>query len=303
MGAAPRHASDELAGYERRLRRSARSGADEVHDPALAHVLEQVHRRRAARLASDVRSLPEAEPVATGPVTAGAEAGAGGAILAVEPVGSSIRLFRIVRPRGFAFRAGQYAKLGVPGQKARDFSIASAPHEANLELCIERMPGGRLTPVLFGLGVGDRLEVASRAKGSFVVDDRATTHLMVATTTGIAPLRSMLRDLRHRGAPARVVVLHGASHADELPYLDELEALAATDERVAYLPTVSRPSEARNRGWTGRRGRVDALAREVAATLDPATTRVYACGQSAMVSTVRSDLGRAGFRVSTETFD
>jgi ferredoxin--NADP+ reductase len=224
-------------------------------------------------------------------------------IVAVEPVGPSIRLFRVVRPPGFSFRAGQYAKIGLPGQKARDFSIASAPHEADLDFCIERMPSGRLTPLLFGLDVGDRVEVGARAKGSFVVDDTAATHLMVATTTGIAPLRSMLRALRHRGGPHRIVVLHGASHADELPYRSELEALAAADPRVEYRPTVSRPTDGRSRGWTGRTGRVDGLATEVAATLDPGSTRVYACGQSAMVARVTAELGRAGFRVSSETFD
>ena len=51
---------------------------------------------------------------------------------------------------------------------------------------------------------------------------------MVATVTGIAPLRSMLRDAMRRGIDAEFVVLHGASYADELPYHEELVALGGT---------------------------------------------------------------------------
>jgi hypothetical protein len=77
---------------------------------------------------------------------------------------------------------------------------------------------------------------------------------MVGTVTGIAPLRSMLLDALHRGVDAEFVVLHGARYSDELPYFDELAALAASDPRVEYRPTVSRPTEPRNARWSGDTG-------------------------------------------------
>ena len=84
-------------------------------------------------------------------------------------------------------------------------------------------------------------------------------------------------------------MLHGASYADELAYHDELAELAREHPRVTYRPTVSRPAESRNAGWTGDVGRVDALARVVADGIRPDGTHVYACGNSAMVETVRRD--------------
>lgn len=67
---------------------------------------------------------------------------------------------------------------------------------------------------------------------------------MIATVTGIAPLRSLLRAALHRGTTDRFTILHGASHADELVFRDELLDLAAHDTRIAYHPTISRPGAA-----------------------------------------------------------
>jgi ferredoxin-NADP reductase len=125
-------------------------------------------------------------------------------------------------PAGLQFRAGQYLKLGVPGNRSGSYSIASAPHEPHLEFCVELIAGGRLSPALFALRPGDRVTLTDRAKGGFVLAC-APCHLMVATSPA-SPLRSMLRG---RAAPrdhGQIIVLHGASHADELPYLEELTA-------------------------------------------------------------------------------
>jgi NAD(P)H-flavin reductase len=159
-----------------------------------------------------------------------------------------------------------------------------------------------LSPALFALKPGDRVNLTDRPKGKFLLEPSASCHLMVATVTGIAPLRSMLCDALHRGVGGEFVVLHGASYADELPYFDEMTALAAANAAVTYVPTVSRPTAARNAGWTHDVGRVDDLACRIAPTLDVRHTHVYACGHPEMVQRVRGELG-ASFPVSTEVFD
>jgi ferredoxin-NADP reductase len=294
-----------MAAYERRLRRAAHERATGSDDPGLTRILSRVRDRRSQRSAPGaVRPTaggPAEEPSIAGVARSGAAPP--GRIASIDQVSSAVRIFRVGRPAGLQFRAGQYLKVGVPGQGRASFSIASAPHEPHLELCIERIAGGRVTPALFGVGTGTALEVADRAKGRFGLDESASTHLFVATSTGIAPLRSMLRDALHRGVTGELIVVHGASHADELPYADELAALAASDDRVRYLPTISRPTEARNRAWTGATGRVDPLALGVASTLEPRQTAAYVCGNSAMVGHVATELRARGFRVATETFD
>ena len=198
-------------------------------------------------------------------------------------------------------------KLGVAGAaKTRSYSIASAPRDPELEFCIELFPGGALTPSLFSLRPGAPL-ILGTPKGRFVLDASARLHLMIATGTGIAPLRSMLRDALREGAGAsgsRFVVVHGASYADELPYFAELRALAASDARLTYVPTVSRPTESRNAGWQGARGRADAVALELASTLAASPeARAYACGHPLMVKSVSRELAARGWRVASEAFD
>ncbi len=90
---------------------------------------------------------------------------AGGQVVHVERVGASVRILRIGRPEGFDFEAGQYLNVGVAGSPRRSLSLASAPDDPDLELCVELVPGGRVTPMLFRLGVGDRRRAVRRRDG------------------------------------------------------------------------------------------------------------------------------------------
>lgn len=225
----------------------------------------------------------------------------------MQVVGPSVRIFRVGRPRDFAFKAGQSVKLTVePTSVRRRYSIASAPHEQHLEFCVERVPGGSLSSRLFELSAGDAVALGVAAKGQLSLRTDRRQHVMIATGTGIAPLRSMLRDslTQAPAAPREFWILHGASHADELPYADELATLSRSDRRVHYLPTVSRPGTVRNRGWMGQHGRVDAL---VMPTLQALRSKddvaVYACGHPEMVRGVRERLEPLGYLVLDEAFD
>ena len=231
--------------------------------------------------------------------------GAGGVVLDVADVSGTVRILRLSRPPGFSFRAGQAIKLGLPSVPVRrTYSIASAPHEAHLELCVERVPGGVFSSQLFDLAPGARLELSAKAKGSLSLQSDKRLHLLVATVTGIAPLRSLLRDaLAAPGGAGDYWVLHGASYADELPYADELTELSRQNPHVRYLPTVSRPESPRNQGWGGRSGRVEAHLLELARSIGPmAAVGVYACGHPEMVRNVQSTLGGLGYAVSGEDF-
>lgn len=224
-----------------------------------------------------------------------------GRVLAIDQRGPTVRVLRIGRPAGFTFRPGQYVKLGVSGGKREDFSIASAPHEPHLELAIELREGGKVTPALFALQVGDAVDIGA-AKGGLQLDSSASHHLMVATVTGIAPLLSMVRDALHRGTSATFTIVLGASYETELPFHAELASLAADEPRITYIPTVSRPDEAANRTWTGTTGRADAVARSLAGNLDVASTHVYAVGNAGMIQSVVRDFGGAGLAISTESY-
>ena len=216
-------------------------------------------------------------------------------------------LIWIEKPAGYSFKAGQYCTIGVNGIE-RAYSIVSAPHEELLELFVELVPppDGVLTPELWKLGVGDPVTIRPRAKGIFTFKPSIPNQLLVATVTGIVPYVSYIRDYIHNDSKGHhFYVLHGASYCDELTYDGELAALAAErPDLVTYVPTVSRPGEERNRGWSGDTGRVNQIVEQSADRfgLGPEDTLVYACGHPSMIEDVKTRMSAKGFKVEEERF-
>ncbi|HZX13274.1 MAG TPA: FAD-binding oxidoreductase [Thermodesulfobacteriota bacterium] len=202
------------------------------------------------------------------------------------------------------FKPGQYCTIGLKGVE-RPYSIVSSPHEQSLELFVELVPEGELTPKLWQVTVGEVLSIRPSAKGVFFFDDKYPNQFMVATVTGIAPFMSMIRNYLHRALSSHTFyVLQGASYQDEFAYKHELESLSKEHENIIYTPTVSRPEEERNKGWRGETGRVNVIVERYLEKfpLDPESTLVYACGHPGMIEDVKQRLGGKGYKVKEEKF-
>jgi len=206
----------------------------------------------------------------------------------------------------FDFKPGQYCTLGL-GKIERAYSIVSAPYEKNLEIFVELVPDGELTPKMFALKLGDKMSVRPRAKGIFVQDKKMHHHFMLSTVTGVAPSMSMVRQYLHDGKDDGHVfyVMYGASYVDELTYDTEFYELAKTHpDVVKFVPTISRPTEDRNSGWTGTTGRVNTIAEEYLAKFDlpKDDTKVYACGHPGMIEEMKEKLPPQGWNFIEERF-
>jgi phenol hydroxylase P5 protein len=202
------------------------------------------------------------------------------------------------------FEPGQYMTTGVFADGKmwqRPYSVASAPAEAGTdgyELFVRLVPIMRFTTLLWRLPIGHRMRMIG-PKGRFLLEpDDRRTHLYVSTGTGIAPFISMIRQSMVDRAPRKTVILNGCSYADELGYVDELASLEA-DKRypLHYVPTISRPADARNAGWTGRTGRVESIVADVCReySLRPEQTVVYICGNPDMILNSERELMDKGF--------
>jgi ferredoxin--NADP+ reductase len=209
----------------------------------------------------------------------------------------------------FEFRAGQYATLGVEREGKRierAYSIVSSPYEESLEIFVELVPQGALTPDLFKLKKGDTLLCRKIAKGRFTLDLRSgrTHHLLVSTVTGIAPfvsyVRTLYRDWKSGNSPMpgnhKLFCLQGASRSWEFGYREELERYSNEVPWFKYVATVSRPWEDSN--WRGETGRVDDLLRKYAQEwgLRAEETTGYLCGHPTMVENGHGILHRAGWK-------
>jgi len=199
-----------------------------------------------------------------------------------EDVTEDLAVFRFRSPEPLPFEPGQYVTLALPNADGRPvkraYSIVSAPHEEEIELVIELVEHGELTPLMWPLAVGETIWGRRKIVGHFLLDAARTQHVMACTVTGIAPFLSMLRS--HRRArdagesvpDHRFLVLFGASRSVEHgPYRAEVEALA----REGWVDDVLRKHLDRL-GWDGP------------------DTAGYACGNPDMIENVKGLLARAG---------
>ena len=212
------------------------------------------------------------------------------------------------------FEPGQYMTIGVVADGKlwqRPYSVASAPRDSGdggYEFYVRLVPIIRFTTLLWRLSVGHGLRMIG-PKGKFLLEpDDDRTHLFISTGTGLAPFVSMIRKTLAEGRPRKTVVLHGCSYVDELGYQVELETWQREGTYpVTYVPTISRPGDPRNAGWTGRTGRVEQVVRSVSQDLHlrPEKTVVYICGNPDMILSAESvlmDLGFPEFHVKKELY-
>lgn len=206
----------------------------------------------------------------------------------------------------FEFVAGQYATLGVrtaTKHSERAYSIVSSPYEKELEIFIELVPEGELTPQLHKLPEGAEVTLRKIAKGRFTLDFKSghRNHLLLSTVTGVAPFvsyaRTLLIDWKENRFPADIHLcsINGASRSWEFGYREELEGIAKQVPWLTYIPTISRPWE--DTAWPGETGRVEDIIRKYADQwgLTGADSTGYLCGHPQMIETGMGILKRRGF--------
>lgn len=143
----------------------------------------------------------------------------------------------LMAPPGISFAAGQFISFEVqapewPYPITRSYSIASNPDERRrITLLLNLVTGGRMSPYLFGLRVGDPVTFRGPL-GTFCLRPGGRDLLFVATGTGIAPMRSMLHSLASEKSARRITLFWGLRSRADLYYQAELAQLAERLPRV-----------------------------------------------------------------------
>jgi ferredoxin-NADP reductase len=203
-------------------------------------------------------------------------------------------------------RAGQHVDVRLTAEDGysaqRSYSIASPPGSERLELTVERIDDGEVSPYLTTVAeVGDQLELRGPIGGWFVWDGTDTAPvLLVGGGSGVVPLRSILRHHAASGSTAAMHLVYSARTLGDLIYRRELEALAGP--RRAVTVTLTREP---GHDWPGRRGRVDAALLAEAGWPPSVQPHCYVCGPTGFVEAVADDLvglGHEPGRIRTERF-
>ncbi len=161
--------------------------------------------------------------------------------------------FTTTRDKGFRFRNGQFAMIGlqVDGKPLlRAYSMVSADYDENLEFLSIKVPDGPLTSRLQHIEVGDKIIVGRKAVGTLLQDSLLPgKHLyLLGTGTGLAPFMSVMKDPDAYERYEKIILVHGCRDVSELAYHQFIEEDFPNNEffgesvrgKLIYYPTVTR---------------------------------------------------------------
>jgi ferredoxin--NADP+ reductase len=179
-------------------------------------------------------------------------------------------VFVIGFPRQHNFTPGQAIKLGIDSENPpRIYSVCSGNQDDELCVLFNVKDDGFLTPRLAKLKIGDSV-FASAPYGTFLGTDAPAW--WIATGTGIAPFRSMLRS----GLGQHATLVHGVRHVNQFYFEDELrEGLGANYHRCCSAESADGIYSGRVTAFLEAQDHVDK------------NWKYYICGQATMAVETR----------------
>ena len=184
-------------------------------------------------------------------------------------------------------RARRYSPtdlLGVlppSGRIPRFYSVASAAHDRDVEICVRKQTGGECSSYLCDLEVGTNIHAFARSNPNFTLAPGRKPVIMVAAGTGIAPFIGLIRQNRAR-QPFHLFWGGRSPDSDFLYWQDLDHSLSkrALTRLVTAFSRVKDPAYVQNR--------VAAEAASLAALLRQGAL-VMVCGGDAMARAVRAE--------------
>ena len=192
--------------------------------------------------------------------------------------------------------AGQHVDVRLTAsdgyQAQRSYSIASPPGYEFIELAIERLEDGEVSPYFHEVArAGDAIEIRGPIGGHFVWrGEDGGPLLLIAGGSGVVPLIAMLR---HRAAAApgtSALLVYSARTWSDLAYRDELLSAQALSTGFELVLTTTRGPRHRPSDFERRLDRE--LLRQILDRWRTAPRHVYVCGGNAFVEAVTGSLVR-----------
>ncbi len=228
-----------------------------------------------------------------------------GSLSHAHPLTASARSITFAVPGWPGNEAGQHVdvRLTAPDgyQAVRSYSLASTGHGEDVELGVDRLPDGEVSPFLVDeIEVGDTVELRGPLGGWFVWRPEQTQPVqLIAGGSGVVPFIAMARAHAAAGSSVRMQLLYSLRTPEDAFFRDELSRSGATAPTTWHYTRTVPP------GWSRTAGRLTAedLKRD---TLPPEELPlIYICGPTGFVETVAHSLivlGHASESIRTERF-
>ncbi|TFV59100.1 2-polyprenylphenol hydroxylase [Mycobacterium sp. PS03-16] len=174
-----------------------------------------------------------------------------GTVIEHMRVTRDVSVVRLQLDRPLFYHPGQYVTVQVP-QWPRRWRYLSpaipADRGGGIEFHIRSVPGGMVSnAVINETRTGDRWRL-SNPHGGLNVDRDGGDVLMVAGSTGLAPLRTLIMDMTRFGVNPRVHLFFGGRYPCDLYDLQTLWQIASTNPWLSVTPVSEYSS---NPPWAG----------------------------------------------------
>jgi ferredoxin-NADP reductase len=223
-----------------------------------------------------------------------------------SPETQSARTIRLAVPGWDGHAAGQHVDVKLTAEDGysaqRSYSLGRPTEGQHIELTVQQIDDGEVSPYLIGLRPGDEIELRGPIGGWFVWRPAVQAPvLLVAGGSGIVPLMAMVRQRVEAGS-AEVRLVYSARRSGDVYYAKELAQLerdcgwlqVALIYTRAAAPHTARPP-----------GRIDSDDLSVPGWTSEDGVQVYICGPTGFVESVTTKLIRQGHSpsaVRTERF-
>ena len=243
--------------------------------------------------------------------------------------------FKVTRPDGFKFTAGQFVRLGIHGKDLQHFaqnhetkltisetqgqpvdldgyvfraySVASSPYDEFIEFFSVVIPQGEFTSKVNHIQVGDSLLLNTTPFG-YLTLARYQLPLpndlwLLATGTGLAPFLSILKTIDVWQQYQRIILVYSARTSQKLAYQAQISSIKSIygDNGAAFvfLPIVTREAD-----YAGEKARIpnlilsSKLTELVGQKLDKERSHVMLCGNPQMVEDTKEALKSIGLTMN-----
>ncbi|MBB3604945.1 NAD(P)H-flavin reductase/hemoglobin-like flavoprotein [Mycolicibacterium sp. BK556] len=162
-----------------------------------------------------------------------------GTVLEHHRVSRDIAVVRLHLDRPMSYHPGQYVNVQIPQWPRRwRFLSPAMPADPDglIEFHVRAVSGGMVSNAMVAeTRPGDRWRLSS-PHGAMEVDRAGEDVLMVAGSTGLAPLRALIMDMCRFGENPRVHLFYGARYPCELYDLRTLWEIAASNPWLSVSP-------------------------------------------------------------------
>lgn len=216
----------------------------------------------------------------------------------------SVKYLKLLVPKNFTFKPGQYVSLSVYKNMKkirRPFSVASIPNENNIELCIKLVEKSETSNFIKKLKKGDEVELFGPV-GNFIINEESKKKdlIFICSGTGISAFISMIPLLLKENFRKKIVLLKGFKRENEILYEKEFLNLKNKYKNFDFHNILSQP---KNHNFETKGYVQNFLKKYITKNFQG---HVYICGLSDMINAVKEKLISFGIsedRIFYEKYD